>query len=64
MANVGLQVSNIHDYRYNFTESSESVVWYNWKNNAASCIEQVLMVKPHKTAAIRPPTIHHENYLS
>ena len=30
--------------------------------NAASNIEQVLEATPHKAAAIRPPTIHHENY--
>ena len=30
--------------------------------NAASNIEQVLETTPHKAAAIRPPTTHHENY--
>ena len=30
--------------------------------NAASNIEQVLEATPHKAAAIRPPTTHHENY--
>ena len=30
--------------------------------NAASNIEQVLEIAPHKEAAIRPPTNHHENY--
>ena len=25
-------------------------------------IEQILETAPHKTAAVRPPTIHHENY--
>ena len=29
--------------------------------NAASNIEQVLGAKPHKAAAIRPPTTHHGN---
>ena len=35
-----------------------------WHQNAASNIEQVLVATPHKTAAIRPPTTHHENYQS
>ena len=30
--------------------------------NAASNIEQVLEAAPHKAAAVRPPTAHHENY--
>ena len=30
--------------------------------NAVSCIEQVLDAASHKTAAVRPPTTHHENY--
>ena len=30
--------------------------------NAASNIEQVLQAAPHKAAAIRPPTTHHEKY--
>ena len=32
--------------------------------NAASNIEQVLEATPQKTAALRPPTTHHENYQS
>ena len=32
--------------------------------NAASYIEQVLEGAPHKAAAVRPPTTHHENYQS
>ena len=36
-----------------------------WRHkNAASNIEQVLEATPHKTAVIRPPTTHHENYPS
>ena len=27
-------------------------------------IEQVLEATPHKAAAVRPPTTHHENYKS
>ena len=42
----------------------EKKVWRQLNNNAASCIEQVLEATPHKTAAIRPPTTYHENYLS
>ena len=30
--------------------------------NAASNVEQVQEATPHKAAAIRPPTTHHENY--
>ena len=32
--------------------------------NAASNIEQVLEAAPHKAAAVRPLTTHHENYPS
>ena len=32
--------------------------------NAARNIEQVLGATPHKKPAVRPPTSHHENYLS
>ena len=35
--------------------------WQQLHKNAGSCIEQVLVATPHKTAAVRPPTIHHEN---
>ena len=33
-------------------------------NYTASNIEQVLGAAPHKAAAVRPPTTHHENYPS
>ena len=36
--------------------------WPQLHKNAASHIEQVLEATPHKTAAIRSPTTHHENY--
>ena len=32
--------------------------------NAASNLEQVLAVTPHKTPTVRPPASHHENYPS
>ena len=32
--------------------------------NAASNIEQVLVVTPHKTPTVWPPASHHENYTS
>ena len=32
--------------------------------NAASNIKQVLEAAPHKVAAVRPLTTHHENYPS
>ena len=34
----------------------------NCRQDAASNIEQVLEAAPNKAAAVRPPTIHHENY--
>ena len=44
---------------------------YVWKfnfqylgRNAASNFEQVLEATPYKTAALLPPTTHHENYQS
>ena len=36
--------------------------WRQLHENAASNIEQVLEATHHNTAAIRPPTTHHENY--
>ena len=42
----------------------EKKLWRQLHKNAASNIEQVLEAAPHKAAAIRPPTIHHENYQS
>ena len=33
-------------------------------SNVASNLEHVLAATPHKTQTIRPPTSHHENYLS
>ncbi len=35
--------------------------WWQLHKNAESNIEQVLEEKPHKVAAVRPPTTHHEN---
>ena len=39
-------------------------VWQQLHKNTASNIEQVLETAPHKAAAVRPPTAHHENYPS
>ena len=39
-------------------------VWRQLDKNDASNIERVLEATLHKTSAIRPPTIHHENYPS
>ena len=36
--------------------------WQQRHTNAASNIEQVQEATPHKAAAVRPPTTHHENY--
>ena len=38
--------------------------WEQLHKNAASNIEQVLKAAPHKAAAVRPHTTHHENYQS
>ena len=38
--------------------------WQELYKNASSCIEQILEATPHQTAAVRPPTTHHENYPS
>ena len=39
-------------------------VWRQLYKNAASNTEQVLEAAPHKAAAVRPLTTHHENYQS
>ena len=36
--------------------------WQQLNKNAGSNTEQLLVSALHKTAAIRPPTTHHENY--
>ena len=36
--------------------------WQELHKNAESNTEQVPEVTPHKTAALRSPTTHHENY--
>ena len=38
--------------------------WGQLLKNTASNIEQDLEAIPHKAAAVRPPTTHHENYPS
>ena len=35
--------------------------WRQLHKNAANNIEQFLEAAPHKAAAVRPPTTHHEN---
>ena len=42
----------------------EKKAWRQLHKNAASNIEQVMKVAPHKAAAVRPPTTNHEKYLS
>ena len=39
----------------------EEKVWQQLHKNATSYNEQVLEATPHKAAAVRPPTTHHEN---
>ena len=36
--------------------------WRQLHKNAESRTEQVLEATSHKTAAVRPPITHHENY--
>ena len=36
--------------------------WRQLHKNAVRNIEQVLEAAPHKAAAVRRPTTHHENY--
>ena len=38
--------------------------WLQLHKNIASNFEQILEVTPHKAAAVRPCSTHHENYLS
>ena len=38
--------------------------WQQLHKNFASNIEQGLEAAPQKSAAVRPPTTHHENYPS
>ena len=38
--------------------------WRQLHKNSVSNIEQVLEAAPHKAAAVRPLTTHHENYPS
>ena len=36
--------------------------WQQLYKNATNNIEQILETAPHKAAAVRIPTTHHENY--
>ena len=45
-------------------ETYRKKAWRQLHKNTASNIELVQEATPHKTAAVRPPTTHHENYLS
>ena len=44
--------------------SNVEKAWRQLHKNAASNIEQVPEATPYKTAAVRPPITHHENYQS
>ena len=50
----------MHHMDANKTDGEKA--WRQLHKNATSNIEQVLETAPHKAAAIRPPTTHHENY--
>ena len=45
-------------------ETDGEKAWRQPHKNIASNNEQVLEATPHKAAAIRPPTTHHETYQS
>ena len=47
---------------WTLTKRPEKKAWQQLHKNAASNIEHVLEAIPHKAAAKRPPTTHHENY--
>ena len=46
----------------NANKTAGEKAWRKLHKNAACNIEQVLEAAPHKAAAVRPPTTHHENY--
>ena len=46
---------------WTLTKRMEKKVWWQLHKNAANNIEQVQDATPHKAAAVRPPTIHHQN---
>ena len=43
-------------------EMAGEKTWRQLRKNAVSNIEQILEATPHKAAALRPPTNHHQNY--
>ena len=45
-------------------ETNGEKAWGRLHKNAAINIEHALDATPHKTAAVWPPTTHHENYQS
>ena len=49
---------------WTLTNMTGEKAWRQLHKNAASHTEQVLEATPHKAAALRPPTSHHENYQS
>ena len=48
----------------NAYEKDGQEAWQQPHKNAAGNIEQVMAATPHKAAAVRLPTTHHENYPS
>ena len=47
-----------------FFKETKKKTWRQLHKNAASNIKQVLEEAPHKAAAVRPLTTHHEIYPS
>ena len=59
---VSILLGWMHYMDANKTDGEKA--WRQLHKNAASNIEQVLEATPHKAAAVKPPTTHHENYQS
>ena len=45
-------------------EKNGEKAWHQLHKNATSYTEQAMEAVHHKTAAVQPPTTHHENYQS
>ena len=53
-----------HILKYNSSATHGEKAWRQLHKNAVGNIEQVLETTSYKTAAVRPPTTHRENYPS
>ena len=65
--NTSIHTRCAYEYIYIYIYANRTdgeKAWRQLQKNAASNFEQVLEATPHKEAAVRPPTTHHENYQS